>query len=355
MRTWQTDDSRPLPPVLHTSFSTLPENGECIVPYGNGFVHGAIRAFQQDLHLVLRPDDVWLSIATQFSFYVNAHAEELREFFVLDEGQEALGIHNPSSSPETLEVDWLAQHMADLIENKLVDPDDRDWLIPEFSTTTNNDRAVASMVMMSTMQKYFTFFASFGCGLPSVTLLGEKGDWQSILERLDRFETFGDEPKTWAKLLEPILKRFVATFDTPDDQQLKDFWLQICHLEGGNGSAGPDVFTGWITAFMYWTQEGKRNILSDWYGGGHSVVKLDGQAFPAIAKVDVPKGVVTVPVTLKDYNTGTLIETTVVAGSVGMSLTEEGTTVQPRSGWWMLEDKRERLLDCKDFEDEQGF
>jgi hypothetical protein len=71
-------ESRANKPILHSSFrgSLAPSS---IVPYGNGFVNGVIRAFQQDLHLVLRPDDVWLAITTQFSFYVTtAHAEELR-------------------------------------------------------------------------------------------------------------------------------------------------------------------------------------------------------------------------------------------------------------------------------------
>ncbi|KAJ4286402.1 hypothetical protein N0V88_008025 [Collariella sp. IMI 366227] len=41
-----------------------------------------LRKRQQDLHLWLWPDDVWLAVLTQFSFFVNGNAEALRSFFV---------------------------------------------------------------------------------------------------------------------------------------------------------------------------------------------------------------------------------------------------------------------------------
>jgi hypothetical protein len=50
-------------------------------------VNGTIRAFQQDLHLVLRPDDVWLAITMQFRFYVAGHAEEMRSKLVKHAGK----------------------------------------------------------------------------------------------------------------------------------------------------------------------------------------------------------------------------------------------------------------------------
>jgi hypothetical protein len=82
-------------PILHSSFKKFGTRSEdCIIPYGNGFVDGIIRAFQQDLHLVLRPDDVWLAIMTQFNFYVKSHAEELRNKFVNHKGKEELEVIN---------------------------------------------------------------------------------------------------------------------------------------------------------------------------------------------------------------------------------------------------------------------
>ncbi|KAJ4856339.1 hypothetical protein T069G_09707 [Trichoderma breve] len=70
--------------VLFQSFEDLDKNNVCLVAYKNDFVDGIIRAFQQDPHLMLRPDDVWLAIMVQFGFYVNDRSEEMRRFIVDD-------------------------------------------------------------------------------------------------------------------------------------------------------------------------------------------------------------------------------------------------------------------------------
>ncbi|KAH7114257.1 hypothetical protein B0J11DRAFT_594770 [Dendryphion nanum] len=264
--------------IWHHSFPDLSEKGaEKVILYGNGFVNGAIRAFQQDLHLKIRPDDVWLSILTQFSFYVNAHVEELREKFVAHEGKKELVIVKEASSLKTAQVDDMARDFTRCMEEQLVDPELRNWIIAEFSTTTPNDVAVASMVMMSTLKGYFDYSTLFGCGLPSVTLLGEREDWEMLLKRLDKLDQFGPEPTQWTKLLRAVLRRFVATFSDPESKELKKFWLQIVHANRQRGSGLPNSsFSGWITVFAYW--EGKT--------------------------------------------------------------ADDGSTVQPRSGWWMLEKSR---------------
>ena len=68
--------------IIQSSFNELNANTSPVVPYRNGLVNGIIRAFEQDLHLVLRPDDIWLSILTQFSMFVNGNSEHLRTQFV---------------------------------------------------------------------------------------------------------------------------------------------------------------------------------------------------------------------------------------------------------------------------------
>lgn len=49
-------------PVMQSFCKDLPDNdNERYIPYGNGFVNGIFRDLQQDLHLILRPDDLWLA------------------------------------------------------------------------------------------------------------------------------------------------------------------------------------------------------------------------------------------------------------------------------------------------------
>jgi hypothetical protein len=134
--------------VLQSSFSDLKGNGETIIPYTNGFVDGIVRAFNQDLHLVLRPDDVWLAVLTQFNFFVNGKAEILRSQFVTHEGKMKLVVDVTPFPLKSLNMSKFAQEMTGLIQENVKDPELKEWIIPNFSTTTDNDKSVASIVMM---------------------------------------------------------------------------------------------------------------------------------------------------------------------------------------------------------------
>ena len=95
---------------------------------------------------------------------------------------------------------------------------------------------------MSSMQKYFSFTCETDCGLPSVTLLGRKSDWEKMLLRLERLKTFGEEPTVWYGLLKPVFERFVRTFEEGESQEMKDFWQRIA--QSWNGGSGPTFLSG---------------------------------------------------------------------------------------------------------------
>ncbi|PNP55157.1 hypothetical protein THARTR1_04846 [Trichoderma harzianum] len=202
--------------VLFQSFEDMEKDNVYLVPYGNGFVDRIIRAFQQDLHLTLRPDDVWLSIVVQFNFYVNGHAEEMRRFFVTHEGKKQLVVNTGPVSPLSVDFDTLARAFTDLIQENVTEPDLKSWMLPNFSTTTSEDVTTTAIVMMATVKSYFEFIAMGGCGFPSVTLLGERADWVNLLEKVAKLATFGDELSAWSKILTKVMEKMVETFDKPD-------------------------------------------------------------------------------------------------------------------------------------------
>jgi hypothetical protein len=177
---------------MKSSVTDLDESTK-VVPYRNGLVNGVIRAFQQNLHLVLRPDDIWLSILTQFGFYVNVHAEELRSLFVVHEGKILLVVDFAPLPLSAVDMGDVAQKMTHLIHENVVDPELKDWIMPNFTTTTHENKSVAAIVMMGTLQEYFVYGMISGCGFPSVTLLGEKSDWEEILTRIHRLPKYGNE------------------------------------------------------------------------------------------------------------------------------------------------------------------
>jgi hypothetical protein len=47
-----------------------------------GLVGAVFAAYNEHHNLILRPDDFWQAILTQFGFYVTGNAEQLRDRFV---------------------------------------------------------------------------------------------------------------------------------------------------------------------------------------------------------------------------------------------------------------------------------
>ena len=58
-------------------------------------------------------------------------------------------------------------------------------------------------------------YVEYDFGIPSVTLDGEKSDWEEICRRLDRLGDFGDEASAWADMLRPILRHFIVAMAIP--------------------------------------------------------------------------------------------------------------------------------------------
>lgn len=271
--------------------------------------------------MIIRSEDVWFAIITQFSFYVNGHAEELRSFFVSFGGKRKLTIRQELP----MDLEQFAKDMTTLVAQNIKDPALREWILPAFTTTTNTDRVVASILMIGTMKKYFVYDLSEVCGIPSVMLLGERSDWLDILQRLSFLTTVNGHKELllWYSFLKPIVSSFVRTFDAPSSTDIVDFWRNIvredglCGLERG--------VTGWINAFCFWDAEGKlTRVGMIMQNSGNSVVRTESKAkldylckSGCIDWPDLPAGFVHVPVHIKFPSIDVKYVATMVAGSVG--------------------------------------
>ncbi|KAI8966198.1 hypothetical protein F5Y11DRAFT_186496 [Daldinia sp. FL1419] len=333
-----TDDTRTSPPrarqLVQSSFAGL-ERKDNVFATKNGFVHACLDAYNEHHCLVIRPEDVWFAILTQFSAYVNGHTEELRKRFCAHEGQQELHI---DVSLEDVDHGKLAYMMTKVMGERLRDDSLQQWILPSFTTTTKVDQAVASIIFMGSMQKYFTYSWGTRCGIPSATLLGEESDWIKIRERIERMETLGSEPSRWLRLLRPILDGFIASFKDPEGDITRMFWQSICNEHVPNGS-GTTTYSGWITSFCFWDESGR------------CLHGLKPGQEVRLTRSQMPSGFSKVPVTL--LNDGIEIPTEMVAGSMAirafrtrdavgacdsrpqMHRSEGNDTIQPEVGWFM--------------------
>jgi Domain of unknown function (DUF4419) len=171
-----------------------------------------------------------------------------------------------------------------------------------------------------------------------VTLEGERSDWVNLLNRIEKLDSFGEEPKAWAALLRPVLSRFVSSFDGPPDL---DFWGKICHYS--SGGSGPSYLSGWVTAFAVWSPEGKWQGPTTHLGGhvsqylprGAYRLQLDGAQYGVLDTKNVPAAYCEVDVELNDN--GAMFDCMMVSGLVGQSIGgEKNDTLSPVAAWFMF-------------------
>ncbi|KAI1384203.1 uncharacterized protein F4822DRAFT_418989 [Hypoxylon trugodes] len=190
----------------------------------------------------------------------------------------------------------------------------------------------------------------------SVTLLGTRQDWELLASRVDRLHKYGEECEHWATLLRPVMRYMLKTFDEPDSQEVKNFWLRVAYEAGIEGSIpGIRTVSGWITAFAYFDGEGKaaRDYKEDYIRQIYEKMSdspperkrliLDGVLYPLIRFSEIPRGIVLLPITIDDLEAGVKRFATAVSGTIGMSISENGTTSQPFSAWWVVQEFKEPL------------
>lgn len=337
--------------IIQSSISPSTFSTTHLVSSHNGFVRAAFSAYSGHHHLAIRPEDIWFAILSQLNFYINANAEALRSHFVAHQGQKELKVREVGSI-HSVDFGALARRMTGLIQDNVKDPDLRDWLMPSFSTTTVDDRTTAAVLMMGTMQAYFSYKCCLQCGIPSVTLLGEREDYEDILHRLDKLAELGAETTTFGELLRPVLRNFVASFDEAKEADTRDFWSRIAHRSGGG--SGPSYLGGWLTAFCFWDANGKcmydlRRGRNSWMGDERAELFLDGVGYHRVDTSDIPPGFASVPVLVDDN--GTEYHTKMIAGSLGIKVSSSNASeggddaegegkldsLQSLSGWMMYE------------------
>jgi hypothetical protein len=323
-----TKEEKKIPHLISGSIPT-----ENYVSSGHGFVDAVRFAYSRHHNLTIRPDDVWIAIATQFSTYIEKNAEELRDKFVHHIGQKELEIG-------MIDLDFakFSLYMSDNIAENIKDPKVRKWIMPSFSTTTDTDRVVGAMVLMASMKKYFSYKMTLMCGLPSVTMLGTEEDWVDIANRakeLLKYDNSKGYMKTWYSLLKPILDNFVSSIRGKPDLQ----WWNSCCTSLSRGS-GPRYLSGWLTVFSVYNNDGEwfENCR---YRGEHVQSK-----WPVIESNDLAKGVVTVDVKVDDN--GVKYDTVLTAGSSGYICLDK-YSIQPCITWTVCHKEKREMTDREKF------
>lgn len=304
-----------------------------------GFVDTVFYAYQQHHNLIIRPDDIWTAILTQFSIYVNSNAEQLRRSFVKFDGKKELTVKFRRRVDEVPIPEFIEKILGLISDN--IEPSVYDWITPNFTTTTDNDRLTAGVAVMATLQEYFDYeFWGIICGIPKATILGTVRDWETIRERVKKLKEFELEGKSvmaqWSSMLERILDEFVSVKKgTPAD---REFWEDAIRIDYRLvdlvcAKINETYLNGWITTFSAFTLSGR-------WRGPDNFESSNGTAAPwlKVRSDKITPGVISVPVKIYDeyaeeekrnYNA------TIISGHMGYSVKKSRKTIQPLTGYIM--------------------
>lgn len=222
----------------------------------NSFVATALSAFSDHSPFAIAPDDVWLLIAQAVTKHISLNPEDCRKALGVNwEDKKTLTVVNSDFVKGSPDNDWEREFskFADLIKESLGIK--ADMLNPTFSTTGPTEKAAIQVQMMSALAPYLDYRMMTLCGVPSVTLLGNPEDWDSILGRVAAFGEF--YPK-WAH--EPMIAavgQFVkASAGLPD----MEFWQNF--FKRSYGSGGTRV-NGWMSAFFPYMDDKPNRLMID--------------------------------------------------------------------------------------------
>lgn len=292
--------------VEAVSANTIVHQGESM-----SLAHTIGLAYNNHYKLTLAPDHIWLTILHGFSQFMARNAETVRKEFVSHEGQTEIMLQATDFRLGG-DNDWprLFGEFNGAIRSYLV-PDKADLFSKSFSTSTTVDTAAGNILVMSAMQKYFTYGFRTCCGFPEIVLEGEYADWVDIKYRvLELAKLPGIQ--WWTDHLIPVCDQLVRT---AEGNVYPAFWRDM-YQEGG-GSGGPFI-TGWINALYPYMATGKNTYMgaSKGFGSGNTP-----DSFPTTLGA--------APVTWDYY--GTKYPLDFVAGVCGYEVVDGG--IRPTTAW----------------------
>jgi len=324
---WQNAESAirsqlPPKPKIESWSSTMddprrPGKKDLLIYKGNAFVDAVAQCFNEHRPLVMTPDMIWLLILQGVANHVNANSEHLRKKFVTFEGKETIVVVRDQFVKGDRNNPWENVFEEFSLEIKESIGDNYDKLMHSFSTTGVVEKAAFEVALMDVVQSYFTYEVHTMCGIPSITIEGEKKDWETILEKAKGLEEY--ELSWWLKELLPVLEQFVKASDGEIDGS---FWKSFFNERGGSGVKG---CSGHITKLFPYTEEHHPTTMV-------RNPSFDEDHYGVIGFDEFPIGLSAVPFIWKYYTTQYNMK--FYAGFFGAKMDRElNNAIRPAIGW----------------------
>ncbi|CAG8450360.1 9272_t:CDS:1 [Diversispora eburnea] len=227
----------------------------------HGLVAAILQAYNGHQHLLLSPDDIWLTISQGISQHIYFSTDKCKDRFYKKKRITIFNESILSVDPETkcLVGDWpeCIRQFITSTDKQIKKLELQSLLNCNFSTSTQSSIISSRVVLLNSASNYYPYNIHVFCGIPKVTLTGTLNDWLCIQEKLVQLRKFSLGLNPWFDLLDPIISKFIETYRGEVDEE---FWKGIAREDYGCG--GPPELTGWVTAFFPYDSFG--NVIDDW-------------------------------------------------------------------------------------------
>lgn len=199
-------------------------------------------AFNNHKSITISPDHIWLLICQGFAQGIKVRSEELRNQITTVKDKQIISVRRDDfktgeENPWEEIIPEFSKQISTYLKGDLYSV-----VVQEFSTTTLIEKTAFEIAFMDSMSNYFEYMFISACGIPSISIKGEKEDYQKIINGLSSIAKYGFE--WWTNELIPIVQEIINAISGDVD---RNFWTSLYKQDDMSG--GPYI-SGWITKFF---------------------------------------------------------------------------------------------------------
>jgi len=304
---------------------------------GNVFIQTLQECFDEHRPLKLSPDVIWLTICQGVSIHINENFDSLETLIFKKNRPKKLIVRNDSLENNSRQwvnlIDSLSAQTSQHVKKNF-----HSFFVPTFSTTTREIKTAYEITLMHSFKKAFDYVGESGCGIPSITLTGNRRDWVSIQSRLRMLTELGLDD--WRLELEPILDEFINVYDGKVNSE---FWKNIYkNMRDYNAF----YISGWILKFFpyviveeytkYYDEELHMDQVEEKFVR-NKFLKGDQYLLSTLSTSDFPSGILEIEIVWNNYFKQTTEKMAVYGGFFAIKQYED-KTLEPLISWAICEE-----------------
>jgi hypothetical protein len=304
---------------------------------GNVFIQTLQECFDEHRPLKLSPDVIWLTICQGVSIHINENFDSLETLIFKKNRPKKLIVRNDSLENNSRQwvnlIDSLSAQTSQHVKKNF-----HSFFVPTFSTTTREIKTAYEITLMHSFKKAFDYVGESGCGIPTITLTGNRHDWVSIQTRLRMLTELGLDD--WRLELEPIIAEFINVYDGKVNSE---FWKKIYkNMRDYNAF----YISGWILKFFpyviveeytkYYDEELHMDQVEEKFVR-NKFLKGDQYLLSTLSTSDFPSGILEIEIVWNNYFKQSTEKMAVYGGFFAIKQYED-KTLEPVISWAICEE-----------------